>query len=402
MAQLSREANKDRFKTGMVPTQGDYVNLIDSTAILTHDQNSGSFTLSGSLTLTGSMGGDFSLSSSQAFQMLNITSSNISSSDKIVGKYISASTLLKSDSALTARGEMVIGTENVHARHTIFGNVTSSGTFLIKNKDGGGGSYDLFKIMGDPAAGSLKIDIGDVEKEGNGTIIQLDDNAGLIYNTKPLSGSILIGPSDSLKSSGTISSSGMITSSRTSQIHVHDITSSGMISGSSLAIVARTYAGAEGGVSYPFAQKVLDQINTQNNGYIQSSSIQSTWTYFQATHISASAISASGDIEGRFRRPMYDITSNGALSINHAGAYLRCGPHMVTMSLNSDVAFPIGTEIDLIQTSSAGHLLITASDGESVTINSRFELYSASGQFSAISLKKVGTNEWDMIGDLTA
>ena len=74
---------------------------------------------------------------------------------------------------------------------------------------------------------------------------------------------------------------------------------------------------------------------------------------------------------------------------------------MVTMSLNSAVAFPIGTEIDLIQTSNTGHLMVTASHGEAVTINSRHDLYSASGEFSAISLKKVGTDEWDMIGDLT-
>ena len=65
MTQISREANKDRYKTGMVPTQGDYVNLIDSFAVLTNDQNSGSLTLSGSLIVTGSISLEGDLSSSQ-------------------------------------------------------------------------------------------------------------------------------------------------------------------------------------------------------------------------------------------------------------------------------------------------------------------------------------------------
>ena len=46
--------------------------------------------------------------------------------------------------------------------------------------------------------------------------------------------------------------------------------------------------------------------------------------------------------------------------------------------------------------------MITPSAGQAVTINSRNTLYSSSGQFSAISIKKVGTDEWDMIGDLTS
>ena len=55
--------------------------------------------------------------------------------------------------------------------------------------------------------------------------------------------------------------------------------------------------------------------------------------------------------------------------------------------------------MDFVQTSSIGHLMITASYG--VTINSRHQLLSASGQFSAITIKKVDTNEYDMFGDLT-
>ena len=129
-------------------------------------------------------------------------------------------------------------------------------------------------------------------------------------------------------------------------------------------------------------------------------------------------ITASGDISGALHvealsgsfgrvetnafagsRPINTKISDGALAIADAGTYFRCGSHKLTIVANSSVAYPIGTEIDFIQTSSEGHLMVTASSG--VTINSRHQLFSASGQFSAISCKKVGTDEWDMIGDLT-
>ena len=130
-------------------------------------------------------------------------------------------------------------------------------------------------------------------------------------------------------------------------------------------------------------------------------------------------ITASGDISGALHvealsgsfgrvetnafagsRPINTKTADGTLAIADAGTYFRCGSHKLTIVANSSVAYPIGTEIDFIQTSSEGHLMVTASSG--VTINSRHQLFSASGQFSAISCKKVGTDEWDMIGDLTA
>ena len=100
-------------------------------------------------------------------------------------------------------------------------------------------------------------------------------------------------------------------------------------------------------------------------------------------------------------RPIRSITGDTTLDLTYAGTYNRCGAHTVKIPTNTSVAFPIGTEIEFIQTAASGHLMIT-SQSAAVTINSRFSLYSASGQFSAISCKKVGTNEWDILGDLTA
>jgi hypothetical protein len=116
---------------------------------------------------------------------------------------------------------------------------------------------------------------------------------------------------------------------------------------------------------------------------------------------SGSGNAVKSDFTFKYNRPIQNKRTSGELLLSDKGTYNRCGSHLLTIPLNSSVDFPIGTEIDFIQTSSVGHLMVTASAGQSITINSRNSLYSASGQFSAISCKKVGSDEWDLIGDLT-
>ena len=53
MAQQNRSAIKEYFQTGDIPTQQEYINLIDSYVTLTHEHNSGSITLSGSFDTVG-------------------------------------------------------------------------------------------------------------------------------------------------------------------------------------------------------------------------------------------------------------------------------------------------------------------------------------------------------------
>jgi len=71
----------------------------------------------------------------------------------------------------------------------------------------------------------------------------------------------------------------------------------------------------------------------------------------------------------------------------------------ITVPTNASVAFPIGTEIEIIQ-ADAGQVSFVAGGG--VTINSKNSYLKLDSQFSAAVLKKVGTDEWDLIGDLTA
>lgn len=71
----------------------------------------------------------------------------------------------------------------------------------------------------------------------------------------------------------------------------------------------------------------------------------------------------------------------------------------VIIPLNSSVPFPIGTKIDLIQ---IGAGQTTASAVSGVTINSKEGNRKLTGRWSAASLIKRGTDEWTLIGDLSA
>ena len=68
-----------------------------------------------------------------------------------------------------------------------------------------------------------------------------------------------------------------------------------------------------------------------------------------------------------------------------------------TVPLNSSVPFPIGTQL-LVAQAGTGQTTIVATGG--VTINATGLKISATKQ--AATLIKVGTNEWDAFGNLTA
>jgi hypothetical protein len=71
----------------------------------------------------------------------------------------------------------------------------------------------------------------------------------------------------------------------------------------------------------------------------------------------------------------------------------------LTIPLDSSVAFPIGTEIEIAQYG-AGQTTIVATGG--VTIRSASGNLKIASQYVAISLIKIGTNEWYCFGNLSA
>lgn len=93
-------------------------------------------------------------------------------------------------------------------------------------------------------------------------------------------------------------------------------------------------------------------------------------------------------------------TANYTLVLGDAGAYVRmnlASANTLTVPTNSSVAFPIGTVIHIRQTG-AGQTTVTPFNG-TVTINTP-ETAKLRKQGSSASLIKVGTNEWDLTGDL--
>ncbi|MCK9532233.1 MAG: hypothetical protein M0R77_16985, partial [Gammaproteobacteria bacterium] len=80
--------------------------------------------------------------------------------------------------------------------------------------------------------------------------------------------------------------------------------------------------------------------------------------------------------------------------------YIRASnasPQTVTIPPNATVAFPVGYQISVIQ---VGAGQVSISPGSGVTVNYP-ESLAIRKQFGAVTLTKVGTNEWDLIGDTT-
>lgn len=69
----------------------------------------------------------------------------------------------------------------------------------------------------------------------------------------------------------------------------------------------------------------------------------------------------------------------------------------LTLPLNSSVAFPIGTKIDLAQYG-AGQTTVVATSG--VTVRSAGGALKLALQYSGASLVKIATNEWYLFGDI--
>ena len=74
------------------------------------------------------------------------------------------------------------------------------------------------------------------------------------------------------------------------------------------------------------------------------------------------------------------------------------GAITVTVPTNASVAFPIGTQIDLVQ-GGAGAVTFA---GAGVIINSKGGNLTTNGQYVGVSLIKTDTNTWLLVGDLIA
>ena len=375
MAQQNRTTLKGFFETGDVPTQQNYADFIDSKLSLADTENNP-----------------------------QVVSSGISAS------LLDSATSITAKNNITAGGLLIASTGSFLSHITASGNISSSAT-------GSFAKLTALDYLDLSTSGHITAS-GNISASGNIIATQLTGSLNATEIT--VGGNISVA---SIISSGDISTrhitaSGNISASGFIQTTSH-ITASGNIS-SSGNIIGDHFIGQEG------FRLIENNSSTVTVGHQNDTPIiigKSANPTSIMGHITASGnISASGDIvntgnitsdsTGSFQvlsspafigsRPIKTIAGgNYTLLLTDAGTYNRCGSHQVRIHTNSTVAFAIGTEIEFIQTSSEGHLLITSASN-AITLNSRNQLFSASGQFSAISCKKVGVDEWDIIGDLTA
>jgi hypothetical protein len=69
----------------------------------------------------------------------------------------------------------------------------------------------------------------------------------------------------------------------------------------------------------------------------------------------------------------------------------------LTVPLDEDVAFPVGTTIEVVQ---RGDGVTTIAGDVGVTINSLDDALESAGKFARIKLEKIDTDEWYASGDL--
>ena len=241
MAQKTKQTLKSYFETGDIPTQGNYVNLIDSLAVLQNDHNSGSLTLSGSLYVSGSSyingnittsgnissSGDLIISSSLTF---GAAAAEIISPTqlRIIGSNANDYMTLANDAIqISIDGSEVIGVTPT----SIVLNASNQDIDFKANHDNG-----VNAIWTDASTNRVKL--RDYVSIGSGSVENADPNALLVTGTTHFKGNVT--------ASGNISASGTVTANE-ANITGH-ITASGNISASG-TIYANNFQSAGGDVA---------------------------------------------------------------------------------------------------------------------------------------------------------
>lgn len=218
---------------------------------------------------------------------------------------------------------------------------------------------------------------------GETSLSGIDDNGNTLvftdgtYVDVMLNGITLVAGTDyNTSTANTISGLAALTASDVAEVVVYDVFSVG-------DTVSKTNGGAFGTKAL-----VIDTVNSRVgvNENAPSYSLE----------VGGEAVATQG--------MPYISDSNTArtLALTDSGNYIRFtsgSATTVTIPPNSSVAFPTGTEVILFQ---AGAGQVTIAAGAGVTLNSKDNNLKLSSQYVAATCKKVATDTWDVLGDLTA
>ena len=222
-------------------------------------------------------------------------------------------------------------------------------------------SSDVLIAAGSATGLDLTVTLGDVEDANNGTKIKIDD------------------ATETVQVSGSLDASGTI------------------------------YCDNREAAFYRLSGNSMIFSNSSVNTSIRGTSILLQSSVTASGNVSSSAVSTAsfgtylgdGSQLTNLQRPISNSVSTNVTASNlNSGYYFRTGGN-ITCSIQSNaiVSCDVGSEFEFFQTSSAGNLLFHTGSG--VTLNSKNGSTKLSNQFSAATLKKIDTNEWDLIGDLS-
>jgi len=404
MAQKDRLTLKSFFQQGDIPTENNYIDLVDSFFTL-QDSNSGSLVLTGSIFLSGSnanitasgnisASGDLSMTGN-TFIGGNITSSgNISASGNftaaglsvggnIVVQQITASSNISSSATLIANEANIIGDITASGNISASGNITAAegifgtGTTTINdsiNTTGNITASGNISASGNITAANVRLPGGatisfDDSLDGTDqTISGTDDNITIDGDEK-----IKLRADDVIEIQNTSAQNTIVISPNGGHITASgNISASGDLIGTQLDI--NGFAGAVkvtgGDTGNLFA---INNINTLNLGklpHLTTTNLVGSLNMSQpdAGHITASGnISASGDLEIR------NITASNGITL--AGTLTAVSGNFQHISSS------------FIKTN---NLVLSGSDGAEVVLNITNNSYSAADGDVGIQFKRKG------------
>ena len=152
------------------------------------------------------------------------------------------------------------------------------------------------------------------------------------------------------------------------------------------------------------------QIATKLTTTVHSSALANTNTYIATKSALTSNNNFTSTNQMRLGAPVKTTTANSyTLAIVDAGYYHRmayantsANPSTLTVTIptNASVAIPIGSEYLFVRTGS--NTAMNFANAAGVTLNSDGAKTKVSKQWQTAVCKKVGTNEWDLMGTLSS
>ena len=171
-----------------------------------------------------------------------------------------------------------------------------------------------------------------------------------------------------------------------------------------------SYISTKAGLELTHLANTNTQIATKLTTTVHSSALANTNTYIATKSALASNNNFTSTNQMRLGAPVKTTTANAyTLATVDAGYYHRmayanssANPSTLTVTIpaNASVAIPIGSEYLFIRTGS--NTAMNFANAAGVTLNSDGAKTKVSYQWQTAVCKKVGTNEWDLMGTLSS